>query len=53
MRFFMEDLGFRRLQLTKLMQRSPQLMGNSVETKMRVNVRACEESFARLFDNLP
>lgn len=38
MRFFMEDLGFRRLQLTKLIQRSPQVMGNSVE-KMRVNVR--------------
>jgi len=43
-RFFMEDLGLRRLQLTKVMRRSPQLLGNSVEDKMRVNVRALKAS---------
>lgn len=39
MRFFMDDLGLRRLQLKKLVQRSPRILGNSVKNKIRPNVR--------------
>lgn len=37
-RFFMEELGMRRLQLTQMIKVYPQVLGLSVENKIRPNV---------------
>lgn len=39
MAFFMEELGMRRLQLTKIIKEQPHVLGLSVAKKLRPNVR--------------
>lgn len=43
MMYFMEELGLRRLQLTKLMKEHSRMLGLSVDNKLRLNVRASRE----------
>lgn len=44
MLYFMEELGLRRLQLTKLMKEHSHVLGLSVDDKLRLNVRAPQYS---------
>lgn len=40
--YFMEELGLRRLQLTKLMKEHSRVLGLSVDNKLRLNVRVSQ-----------
>ena len=40
--YFMEELGLRRLQLTKVMKEHSRVLGLSVDNKLRLNVRVSQ-----------